>query len=594
MAPPFDSYHIILARADKLYVTIPRYSKESIVVGGVMFMRKVSIFTGALIGGLLMAALVALMFLGDQLFGLPLAPFDILDWTARTLPGGIITFGIDTMVNTLRLLNIPVREAAKTAEQAMAVGMLLATGVVLGLALYALLRWRRIEAGERVGLGLGLLFGLIVSLVSLNVNQTATVGPVVGVAWLLLGFGAWGWLLGWSYDRLAAAPVAAEATEPTTVMSFEQIDRRSFLLRMGAGTAAVTVVGAGLAAAVSTRSRGGVGATASAPAPTAEPLVPGGDPTLGAAALLNPLPNAGAMPDPAPGTRPEYTPLEDHYRIDINARPPSVDADSWVLPIMGMVDNPVELSLADLEGNYEPVHRFVTLSCISNPLGGDLISTTLWTGARLQDVLADVGVQPGARYLIVRSRDGFYESVDLDLVNSDDRIMLTYHWDGIPLEDQHGFPLRIYIPDRYGMKQPKWIESIEVSDTYQPGYWVERGWSETAQVRMTSVVDTVAADSAYESDGQMLVPVGGIAYAGARSVSRVEVRVDDGDWQEAELRDPLANTTWVVWRYDWPFEAGNHTFAVRSVDGDGTPQVAESNPVRPNGATGIDELSATV
>lgn len=558
-------------------------------------MRKVRVLTGALIGGLLMAALTALMFLGDQLFGLPLAPFDILDWTARTLPGNVITFGIDSMVNTLRLLNIPVREAAKTAEQAMAVGMLLVGGVALGLALFALLRWRRIEPGERAGLGLGLLFGIFVSLISLNVNQTATVGPLIGVAWLLLGFGVWGWLLGWSYDRLAGMPVmAADAPARADAMSVEQLDRRSFLLRVGVSTAAITIVGAGLAAAISSRSRSGLGGAASAPAPTAEPVVPGGDPTLGAAALLSPLPNAGASLEPAPGTRPEYTPLADHYRIDINARPPSVDAGSWVLPITGMVDNPVELSLADLKGNYEPVHRFVTLSCISNPLGGDLISTTLWTGARLQEVLADVGVQPGAQYLIIHGRDGFYETVALDLIDRDDRIMLTYHWDGVPLQDEHGFPLRIYIPDHYGMKQPKWIESIEVSDTYQPGYWVERGWSETAVVRTTSVIDTVAAEDAYESDGQMLVPVGGIAYAGARSISRVEVSVDDGDWQEAELRDPLADTTWVVWRYDWPFEEGSHTFAVRCVDGDGNPQRTESNPVRPDGATGIYEVTAAV
>ena len=148
--------------------------------------------------------------------------------------------------------------------------------------------------------------------------------------------------------------------------------------------------------------------------------------------------------------------------------------------------------------------------------------------------------------------------------------MLAYAWDGHPIPFDHGFPLRIWLPDRYGMKQPKWITGIEVTDEYQEGYWVERSWSELAQVKTTSVIDTVAVKETYDSDGQTLVPIGGIAFAGDRGISKVEVRVDGGRWAEARLRTPLSETTWVIWRYDWPFAEGNHTFEVRCAEADGT------------------------
>jgi DMSO/TMAO reductase YedYZ molybdopterin-dependent catalytic subunit len=209
-------------------------------------------------------------------------------------------------------------------------------------------------------------------------------------------------------------------------------------------------------------------------------------------------------------------------------------------------------------------------------------------------VLADVKPQPTATHIKITSYDGFYETVALDLINADERIMLTYNWDGIPLLYEHGFPLRIYVPDRYGMKQPKWITDIEVIDHDENGYWVDRSWDKVAQMRATSVVDVVAGDMTYEQNGQVMVPVGGIAHAGARGISKVEVRVDDGDWTQAELRSPLSQTTWVIWRYDWPFDAGQHTFAVRCYDGTGTMQVTESNPPHPSGATGIDKLTRTL
>jgi hypothetical protein len=184
--------------------------------------------------------------------------------------------------------------------------------------------------------------------------------------------------------------------------------------------------------------------------------------------------------------------------------------------------------------------------------------------------------------------------VDIESIMNDARIMLTYAWDGQPLTEGHGFPLRIYIPDYFGMKQPKWITRIEVVADYEEGYWVRRGWDEVARMRATSVIDTVAVDAIYEENGVMLVPIGGIAHAGARGIAKVEVQVDEGEWVEAALRAPLSETTWVIWRYDWPFTEGRHTFAVRCTESSGAPQIEDSAPPRPSGATGIHTRSAAV
>ena len=241
----------------------------------------------------------------------------------------------------------------------------------------------------------------------------------------------------------------------------------------------------------------------------------------------------------------------------------------------------------DLHNNYESRDQYVTLSCISGRIATTLISTTLWTGISLQKILSDLQVRSDARYLDIESADGFHETVDLDLIASDERIMLAYAWDGRPIPMDHGFPLRIWIPDRYGMKQPKWITSMEITGEYRPGYWVDRGWDEVAQVKATSVIDTVATDDVVERDGQLLIPIGGIAFSGARGISSVEVKVNNGPWEQAHLRTPLSETTWVLWRYDWPFQKGKHTFAVRCAEADGTPQIEESRGNRPSGATGI-------
>lgn len=549
--------------------------------------------TGALVGALLTAPLMAVLYLAGQVAGLPFSPFDFFNWLARVLPGNVITLGIDTIVTLINSLQLgETSSTAKLMEQLLALGMFLGLGIIAGWGLFAILRNRPVGSGVSVGGGLGLISGALMVLLFSAVNQTATAGPIFSALWLLVVFVGWGSLMGWIYEKLrqpvpqeAAPALATDDVERATAgppVSTGVINRRQFLMRVGNAAALITVTGAGL------------GALLEAGSETA--LVPSSDAGLSGAeaGLPSALPNAGAAVMPAPGTRPEYTPMDDYYRIDISLVPPRIEGETWMLPITGLVDNPLMLTLDDLRENYPAMEQYITMSCISNQVAGDLIGTTHWTGASLQQVLADAGLQEDAAYLRVTSEDGFHETVALDLINSDERIMLCYAWDNEPLTGEHGFPLRIYIPDRYGMKQPKWITNIEVISQYEEGYWVRRGWDEVARVKTTSVIDTVAANALVEDDGQLRVPVGGIAYAGARGISQVEVRVDDGEWQAAELRTPLSDTTWVVWRYDWPFEAGEHTFSVRAYDGDGVVQDDAVRGSRPSGATGIHSRSASL
>ncbi len=535
-----------------------------------------------------------MLFLAHELAGLPFTPFDLFEWVTRTMPGGMVTAGIEGMVSVLGLLGLSLRNTAKLAEQIIAVVQFLGVGIVAGAVLYAVLQQVDLKAVQSwPGLVLGGLLGLGATVLGITASTAPAAGPTLSVIWVMALFLVWGALLNWSYAQLArAGGKAVEAAEaaPADALTQAQMERRAFLIKVGGATAAITVVGAGLGAVLSK--------SVSQPDIAQVPAQRG---PLNDPAVLNPTPEPVTLPDrpgavePAPGTRFEYTPLQDHYRIDIDLIPPEIDGAGWSLPIYGLVDNPVMLTLEDFHNKLgDPVDQFVTLACISNPLGGDLIGTTRWTGIPAQRVLDMVKPQAKATHLEITGQDGFWESVAISDIMADERIMFAYLWDGVPLLTEHGYPLRIYIPDRYGMKQPKWITDIKVTDQYRQGYWVERGWDEIAKMKATSVIDTVAVNDVYEQNGQQLVPIGGIAHAGARGISKVEVQVDGGDWVRAELRTPLSQTTWVIWRYDWPFAAGEHTFAVRCYDGAGVMQDDRRSDPHPSGATGIYQKTETL
>jgi DMSO/TMAO reductase YedYZ molybdopterin-dependent catalytic subunit len=533
-----------------------------------MKIRVDRILVGSAVGTLLTASLIAVFYAGWRLADLPFVPFDMFDWTTRVLPGAFIEFVIGAMVAAIRGLHLgPTSVVAKLIEQAIGIIGLFLTGVVAGSIFFAMPRASLGRFAYRLGILMGLLAGIPSVIISLSLNKAAVSAPPVNALWILFLFISWGIAISWVYQRLAAFSAPIEPAQDLT-SSVQRVNRRQFLIRLAGYTATITVSGAIIGILSERHSRMKMAS-----------LMPW--------SATHTLPNADAAVKPAPGTRPEYTPLERHYRIDINTTPPKIDGMMWRLKIGGLVEKPLSFSLDELR-RYEPMHQFVTLSCISNPVGGDLIGTTRWTGISLKGFLPNLGLKSNATHLKISSADGFWETLPLETIMADQRVMLAYAWDGVPLREEHGFPLRVYIPDIHGMKQPKWIESIEAMDHWEPGYWVVRGWDKVARMKATSVIDTIAVDmTIISADQRKMVPIGGIAHAGARGISRVEVSVDEGPWQTAAIRTPLSRLTWVVWRYDWPFQPGKHTFTVRCYDGSGTPQIVQPMPPAPSGASGL-------
>jgi DMSO/TMAO reductase YedYZ molybdopterin-dependent catalytic subunit len=537
------------------------------------------------LGGLTSLPLIALSYLGQQWAGLPFIPFDLFDWLARVMPGGLITVVIDTQVRIITLLGIgPISSAAKSMEQLQGILFVVGGGVLLGAAIALVIRLRNWSGGA-VGLAAGLLVFILTAAMEVSLGGRALDNPGPALAWLALLIVGWATLLGTWLS-------AQEAPDATPAMTEEfRTSRRALLLEVAGGSVALALATWGLTRLLEAqRAATGAGQALLPEAPQAP--VPAGTATPAPAGAPRLAAPAGATRDqvpPAPGTRPELTSNADFYRIDIDTLPPVIEQASWVLAVSGLFDHARALTLADVRA-YPAITQPITQSCISNPIGGDLISTSNWTGVRLRDVLKDLGLRPEAKELAIKSADDFYESVVMEDM-LDPRTLLVYGMNGETLPVEHGFPLRIYIPNHYGMKQPKWIVSIEAIDHHGPGYWVDRGWSPDARPQVISVIDTVAKD--HVENGR--VPVGGIAWAGDRGIQKVEVQVDGGAWAEASLRTPpLSGLTWVQWRYDWPVVAGSHTFAVRATDGMGTLQIADQSDTYPNGATGYHTVSASL
>ena len=269
--------------------------------------------------------------------------------------------------------------------------------------------------------------------------------------------------------------------------------------------------------------------------------------------------------------------------------PPAVNGVSWRLAVRGLRTE--RISLSDLAAMPQ-VEQYQTLECISNPVGGTLISNGRWRGVPLASLLHRAGVPASARQVVFECADGYSESLELAQGLHPDTL-LALALDGSPLPAEHGFPARILAPGLYGMKNPKWVTGVRFSAREFQGYWERQGWNPAALPRLFSRFDFPAASGRLGAGRRYLLS--GVAYAGARGVSRVEVTVDGGSsWRPARLEPALSPYSWTVWSLPWAPAAGLYQLAVRATDGHGRRQTLSAGGSYPAGATGLEQLQVEV
>jgi len=289
----------------------------------------------------------------------------------------------------------------------------------------------------------------------------------------------------------------------------------------------------------------------------------------------------------------EYvTPTSEFYRIDTSLRTPNVDASTWRLKIRGLVNTPFEVTYAELLA-MPSIEEVVTLSCVSNEVGGDLIGNAVWQGVPLSDLLERAGVQAEAEQLFSRSVDGWTCGFPIEAAADGRVAMVAYAMNGARLPTAHGFPARLVVSGLYGyVSATKWLETIELT-TWRGanGFWVPRGWSKEGPVKLSSRIDVPRGGSRVKEGALAL---GGVAWSPSIGVSTVEVSIDNGPWQAAELGNVASEHTWVQWRFLWSATSGTHTARVRATDRNGNAQVTANQAPAPNGATGLHQISFSV
>ena len=293
-----------------------------------------------------------------------------------------------------------------------------------------------------------------------------------------------------------------------------------------------------------------------------------------------------------PGVGPFLTPNPDFYRVDTALFVPAIDAETWTLRVHGMVDRDLTLDLDELLAR-PMIERDITIACVSNEVGGRYVGNARWIGAPLTDLLQEAGVHADASQIVSRSADGFTIGTPTAVVLDGRDAMLAVSMNGEPLPLEHGFPVRMIVPGLYGyVSAMKWLVDLELTtlDAYD-AYWIQRGWAKEAPVKTQSRIDTPASRAALAPG---VVPVAGVAWAQHRGIERVEVRVDDGPWEVAELGAEDTVDTWRQWVYRWNATSGPHTLAVRATDGDGATQTTDRVPPFPDGATGHHTITVEV
>ncbi|WP_429458710.1 molybdopterin-dependent oxidoreductase [Microbacterium sp. ZKA21] len=304
-----------------------------------------------------------------------------------------------------------------------------------------------------------------------------------------------------------------------------------------------------------------------------------------------PSPPAGAALD-VPGLAPLITPNSDFYRIDTALVVPTVDPASWRLRIHGMVEEEVELTWDELLA-LPLIETTVTLSCVSNEVGGDLIGNAVWLGYPIRELLARARPADDADMVLSTSADGFTAGTPLEALTDDRDALLAIGMNGEPLPLAHGFPVRMVVPGLYGyVSATKWVADLEVTRFDRArAYWTDRGWSERGPIKLQSRIDVPRAGRGIDAGDAVIA---GVAWQPHAGISGVEVQIDDGDWQRAELATAISDDTWVQWRMPWRAASGDHRIRCRAIGGDGETQTEVSAPPAPDGATGWHEIAVRV
>jgi DMSO/TMAO reductase YedYZ molybdopterin-dependent catalytic subunit len=465
----------------------------------------------------------------------------------------IIAVGNGIIVLTPESVKRPTISSVGTNDKVLLFVGIVVLLAVLGAAVGAL-------AMRRLGLGLAGVaamggFGVFCALIASGSRGSDVVPTLVGTA---ASAAVLGWLV-----RLAGGPSADVSAEPA-------IDRRAFV--QGSVAVAAVAAAAGFGGRAAQHARFDVaGERSKIKLPPAEPVPAGAD--LGRSGV------------------PWQTPNRRFYRIDTALTVPQVDPDTWQLRVHGMVDRELSLTYAQLRAR-PMIDRWITLCCVSNPVGGGLISNALWRGARLADLLREAGVQPGADQLLLRSVDGYTFGAPTAVVMDGRDALLAIGMNGEPLPTEHGFPVRTVVPGLYGyVSACKWIVDIEATTfAAQQAYWVQGGWAPHPAIRLESRIDTPRPHATLPV-GRPAV-VAGVAWDQHVGVSKVDVQVDDGPWRPATLAAVPSTDTWRQWYLAWtPEKSGSHRLRVRAFDAHGTPQDEQSRDPYPSGATGLHTIT---
>ncbi|MDQ0643194.1 molybdopterin-dependent oxidoreductase [Microbacterium murale] len=369
-----------------------------------------------------------------------------------------------------------------------------------------------------------------------------------------------------------AATMHGESSEPGVAPT-----RRSFLLLLGGSAAVAVVVGVGAR----------IANAASVAVTTVREAISLPKPTTTAA----PIP-AGSSLD-IEGLSPLITPNDDFYRIDTALQVPAIDPSTWRLRVTGMVENELEISFDELLA-LPLTETIITLMCVSNEVGGDLIGNAVWLGYPIRELLAEAKPQSGADMVLSTSVDGFTASTPLEILEDENRnSILAVGMNGAPLPAEHGFPVRMVVPGLYGyVSATKWVTELKVT-TFDDdaAYWTHRGWSEKGPIKIGSRIDVPSNRASVEAG---TVAIAGVAWAQHTGIRGVEVRVDGGPWEPARLAAPISSDTWVQWVHEWDATPDDHVLEARATDTTGERQSGTPVPVVPDGAEGWHAVPVTV